>query len=71
MMHAVEDDLKQRFFPHVTFNVGQDNLTDTCFYDRLGYFVVSSDSGRWSYIGNKGKRRDVHGTAWRMITELD
>lgn len=71
MMHTVEDDLRQRGFRQVTLNVGQDNLDARRFYDRLGYIIIGSDPGRWSYIDDKGKRRDVIEPAWRMIKNLD
>ena len=71
IMQAIEDDLKQRGFLQVTLNVGQDNHDARRFYERLRYFVVDSDPGRWSYIDDKGKRRDMHEPAWRMIKDLD
>lgn len=71
MMYAVEEDLRQRGFRQVTLNVGQDNLDARRFYDRLGYIIIGSDPGRWSYIDDKGKRRDVIEPAWRMIKDLD
>jgi ribosomal protein S18 acetylase RimI-like enzyme len=70
MMHTVEDDLKQRGFRQVTLNVGQDNHAAWRFYDRLGYIIVGSDPGHWSFIDDKGKRRDVHEPAWRMVKDL-
>ncbi len=70
MMLAVEDDLKQRGFRQITLNVGQDNDAARRFYNRLGYLIVGSDPGRWSYIDDKGKRRDVLEPAWRMIKDL-
>jgi ribosomal protein S18 acetylase RimI-like enzyme len=71
IMHTIEDDLKQRGFRQITLNVGQDNDAAHRFYDRLGYIVVDSDPGEWSYIDDKGKRRDMHEPAWRMIKDLD
>jgi ribosomal protein S18 acetylase RimI-like enzyme len=70
-MHTVEDDLRTRGFRQVTLNVGQDNRDARRFYDRLGYTVVGADPGRWSYIDDKGKRRDMHEPAWRMVKDLD
>jgi len=71
MMGTIEDDLRKRGFQHVTLNVGQDNIAAHRFYDRLGYIIVGSDPGQWSYIDDKGKRRDVHEPAWRMIKDLE
>ena len=71
IMRTIEDDLKQRGFQQATLNVGQDNQAARRFYERLQYLVIGSDPGRWSYIDDKGKRRDVHEPAWRMIKDLD
>lgn len=71
MMHVIEDDLRQRGFQQITLNVGQDNMDARRFYDRLGYIIIASDPGRWSYIDDKGKRRDVVEPAWRMVKDLE
>lgn len=71
MMHVIEDDLRQRGFRQITLNVGQDNLDARRFYDRLGYIIIASDPGRWSYIDDQGKRRDVVEPAWRMVKDLE
>jgi ribosomal protein S18 acetylase RimI-like enzyme len=70
IMHTIEADLKRRGFRQITLNVGQENHAARRFYDRLGYMVVGPDPGRWSYIDDKGKRRDVLEPAWRMIKDL-
>ncbi len=70
IMHTVEDDIRERGFRQITLNVGQDNLAARRFYERLGYKVVEPDPGRWSYIDDKGKRRDVLEPAWRMLKDL-
>jgi ribosomal protein S18 acetylase RimI-like enzyme len=70
MMYTIEDDLKVRGFRQVTLNVGQDNQAAHRFYERLGYQLAGSDPGYWSYIDDKGKRRDVHEPAWRLVKAL-
>lgn len=70
IMYTVEEDLWKRGFRQVTLNVGKDNQNARRFYDRLGYNVIGSDPGRWSYIDDKGKRRDMHEPAWRMLKNL-
>ena len=70
IMHTIEDDLRKRGFRQVTLNVGKDNHDASRFYDRLGYIVDGEDPGQWSYIDDKGKRRDMHEPAWRMVKEL-
>jgi ribosomal protein S18 acetylase RimI-like enzyme len=70
MMCTIEDDLRERHFHQVTLNVGQENNKARRFYERLGYSVVGSDPGYWSYIDDKGKRIDMHEPAWRMKKDL-
>ena len=70
IMYTIEDDLRQRGFRQVTLNVGKDNHNARRFYDRLGYLVVGEDPGQWSYIDDKGKRRDMKEPAWRMVKDL-
>jgi ribosomal protein S18 acetylase RimI-like enzyme len=71
MMQTIEGDLKQHGFRQVTLNVGKDNHAARRFYDHLGYIIVGSDPGQWSYIDDQGKRRDMLEPAWRMIKDLD
>lgn len=71
MMKVIETDLKMRHFEQVTLNVSRDNRSARRFYERLGYAVIGTDPGDWSYIDDQGKRRDVHEPAWRMLKELD
>jgi ribosomal protein S18 acetylase RimI-like enzyme len=70
IMYTLEADLESRGFRQVTLNVGKDNREARRFYDRLGYSVIGDDPGRWSYIDDRGKRRDMHEPAWRMMKEL-
>jgi ribosomal protein S18 acetylase RimI-like enzyme len=70
IMRNLEEDLKKRGFQQATLNVGKENLNARRFYDRLGYIIVGSDPGDWSYIDDKGKRRDMHEPAWRMLKNL-
>lgn len=70
MMAASEADLVGRGFRLVTLNVNRDNPGARRLYERLGYRVVASEEGRWSYIDDQGRRREVHEPAWRMEKEL-
>jgi ribosomal protein S18 acetylase RimI-like enzyme len=70
IMYTLEQNLWKRGFRQVTLNVGKDNPDARRFYDRLGYNIIGSDSGRWSYIDDLGKRRDMHEPAWRMLKDL-
>lgn len=70
IMNIIEQDLHKRDFKQVTLNVGQENHKAKRFYERLGYVVVGSDPGYWSFIDDKGKRVDMHEPAWRMVKTL-
>jgi ribosomal protein S18 acetylase RimI-like enzyme len=70
IMNTIEDDLSIRGFQQVTLNVGQDNHNARRFYERLGYIVVGTDPGYWSYIDDQGRRIDMHEPAWRMVKDL-
>ena len=70
IMKMIEKDLRVRDFRQVSLNVGQENINARRFYERLGYLVVGSDPGFWSYIDDKGKRIDMHEPAWRMVKSL-
>jgi ribosomal protein S18 acetylase RimI-like enzyme len=70
MMNIIEKDLRKRAFQQATLNVSQENPDARRFYERLGYVVVGSDPGYWSYIDDKGKRVDMHEPAWRMLKNL-
>jgi ribosomal protein S18 acetylase RimI-like enzyme len=70
IMLMVEDDLSKRGFRQVTLNVGKDNHNARRFYERLGYKVIGSDPGQWSYIDDRGKRINMHEPAWRMVKDL-
>lgn len=71
IMTTIEEDLRERKFQQVTLNVGQDNHAARRFYERLGYVVVGSDPGYWTYIDDKGRRIDMHEPAWRMVKTLE
>jgi ribosomal protein S18 acetylase RimI-like enzyme len=70
MMQVVEADLQERGFREVVLNVARDNLAARRLYERLGYRVIGSDPGRWSYLDEKGIRQYVHEPAWRMYKEM-
>ncbi|MBN1146001.1 MAG: GNAT family N-acetyltransferase [Anaerolineales bacterium] len=66
LLHTVENDLAQRRFSWVTLNVGRQNRDALRFYERRGYKIIAPEPGRWSYLDDQGRRRDVHEPAWRM-----
>jgi ribosomal protein S18 acetylase RimI-like enzyme len=66
MLETLEKDLLSRRFSLSTLNVGRQNPGARRFYERYGYQVVADEPGRWSYLDDKGERREVHEPAWRM-----
>jgi ribosomal protein S18 acetylase RimI-like enzyme len=70
MLKIAENDLILRGYKIVNLNVGQDNERARLLYERLGYKVIGSDPGRWSYYDQHGRRQDVNEPAWRMQKEL-
>ncbi len=70
LMGFIENDLRQRGYKAVTLNVAKDNQGALRLYRRLGYHVIESKSGRWSYEDHQGVVRQVHEPSWRMIKKL-
>jgi ribosomal protein S18 acetylase RimI-like enzyme len=70
MLEIAEKDLLLRGYRIVNLNVGQDNPRARTLYERLGYRVIGSDPGRWSYYDQYGRRQDVNEPAWRMQKEV-
>jgi ribosomal protein S18 acetylase RimI-like enzyme len=70
MLQTVEQDLALRSFQFACLNVGRENPDARRFYERYGYQVVAAEPGRWSYLDDRGNRREVHEPAWRMEKHL-
>jgi ribosomal protein S18 acetylase RimI-like enzyme len=71
IMDFVESDLRDRGFKFITLNVAKDNLDALRLYKRLGYRVIGSRSGNWTYRDHTGRLQYVHEPDWRMIKGLD
>lgn len=70
MLSAAENELIALGYQYVTLNVGQNNPDAQRLYENLGYQIVASEPGRWSYLDNEGTRREVDEPAWRMVKKL-
>ena len=70
MLAVAEHDLLSRGYKVATLNVAQVNLDARRLYERLGYHVVTSDPGRWSYPDENGFWHFVEEPAWRMEKRL-
>lgn len=70
LMGFVERDLRERGYKFITLNVAKDNLGAQRLYKRLGYKVIGTRSGSWTYRDHEGRLQHVHEPAWRMIKSL-
>ena len=70
LMQFVENDLRVRGFKLVTLNVAKDNLGAINLYQRLGYTVIESRPGIWSFKDHRGKVQQVNEPSWRMMKNI-
>ncbi|MBW6466279.1 MAG: GNAT family N-acetyltransferase [Brevefilum sp.] len=70
LMGFVEEDLRQRGFKIVTLNVAKENQAAQRLYQRLGYQVVGSRPGTWSFRDPDGVLHRVKEPSWRMMKNL-
>ncbi len=70
LMAFVEKDLKARGFSFVTLNVAKENPDALRLYRRLGYKVIGSKPGKWSYKDHQGRVHHEEEPAWRMIRRI-
>lgn len=66
LMEKIEEDLVKRGYRILTLNVAKDNFSALKLYERLGYRIMGSEPGEWTYIDHRGRRHDVREPAWRM-----
>ena len=71
MVQFIERDLARRGFLYATLNVSQQNYDAQRLYQRLGYCVVDSEAGHWSYQDIDGRWHTVDEPAWRMEKRLE
>jgi ribosomal protein S18 acetylase RimI-like enzyme len=70
LMKFIECDLRQRGFRYVTLNVAKDNPDALRLYRRMGYEVIDSCPGIWSYRDPDGIIHHVKEPSWRMLKSL-
>jgi ribosomal protein S18 acetylase RimI-like enzyme len=70
LMEFIERDLVARGFKFITLNVAKNNHGAQRLYKRLGYKVIGSRSGNWTFRDHEGRLQHVHEPAWRMIKGL-
>lgn len=70
LMRFVEGDLAKRGFQTITLNVAKDNSDALRLYQRLGYKILGSHAGKWSYVDDQGVIQHVNEPSWRMIKRI-
>lgn len=70
LMAHVEKDLIERGFSFATLNVAKENPHARRLYERLGYKVIGSKPGIWSFRDDTGTIQHVNEPAWRMVKKL-
>jgi len=71
LLQTIENDLAMRRFSWITLNVARQNVDARRFYERYGFFIVAPEPGRWSYLDEQGRRREVNEPAWRMEKRIE
>ena len=70
LMQTLEADLVERGFKQVTLFVAIDNAGARRLYQKLGYELMGTDSGRWSYEDQFGQVQKVHEPSFKMSKKL-
>lgn len=70
LMKFIECDLRQRGFRYVTLNVAKDNPGALRLYRSMGYEIIDSCPGLWSYRDPDGIIHHVTEPSWRMLKSL-
>jgi ribosomal protein S18 acetylase RimI-like enzyme len=67
---VVENDLVKRNFREITLNVAKTNPQAIRLYERLGFEIVDSEPGEWSYLDHDNKLQNVVEPAWKMVKSI-
>jgi ribosomal protein S18 acetylase RimI-like enzyme len=70
LMDFVEQDLWDRGFKFVTLNVAKENPDALRLYERLGYKIIGSRPGNWSFVDHEGNLQVVNEPSWRMMKRI-
>ena len=70
LIDFIEQDCSQRGFSYLTLNVAKVNLDALRLYERLGYRVIGSRPGRWSFRDDLGQIQHVNEPSWRLIKRI-
>lgn len=67
---VVENDLVKRNFREITLNVAKVNKPAIRLYERLGFEIVGSEPGEWSFRDHENKLQNVVEPAWKMVKTI-
>jgi ribosomal protein S18 acetylase RimI-like enzyme len=67
---VVEKDLLKRNFREVTLNVAKTNEPAIRLYQRIGFEIVGSEPGEWSFRDHENKLQKVVEPAWKMVKSI-
>ena len=70
LMAHIEEELYKKGFRFATLNVAKENPDARRLYERLGYKVIGSRPGIWSFRDETGQIQHVNEPAWRMMKRL-
>ena len=70
LMDFIQGDLHERKYKFITLNVAKENPDALRLYKRLGFKVIGSHPGKWSYTDHEGKTHQVNEPAWRMMKRI-
>jgi len=70
LMDFIQGDLRDRNYKFITLNVAKENPDALRLYKRLGFKVIGSHPGKWSYTDHEGKTHQVNEPAWRMMKRI-
>ncbi|MDO9085629.1 MAG: GNAT family N-acetyltransferase [Anaerolineaceae bacterium] len=71
MLSVVETDLVKRNYGEITLNVAKTNDIAIRFYNRLGFEIIGSESGEWSFRDQNNKLQHVKEPALKMIKTIN
>ena len=71
LLHEAEVLAAENRFRWATIAAARDNPRARRLYERLGYYVVAEDEGKWSYRDHENRVRYVHEPCWVLEKQID
>lgn len=70
LLREAEEILRERAYHSVSIAAAKDNPGARRLYERLGYRVFTEDAGRWHYVDQEGRTRQVVEPCWVLEKNL-